>query len=230
MEFELWVRIIKESIEKKDIEPWNINIAEIADEYIGKIKELRRFDIRLSADVVLVAGILLRMKSQILYGECENVFNEEDVEDIEDEEYYEEEYIGEYELDDSKVKDQSTKKKKNNDKSKKQMSLNDLISTLKTELRKIKEKKPKKKREKTSLNVYEIVEEMIEEDDISDIMDNLISELEKSGGRFVFQAKFSSRDELIKNFLPSLYLSNDGKVILHQEEIFKDLIVELKNK
>ncbi|WP_018153581.1 MULTISPECIES: segregation/condensation protein A [Methanothermococcus] len=228
MEFELWVRIIKESIEKKDIEPWNINIAEIADEYIGKIKELRRFDIRLSADVVLVAGILLRMKSQILYGECENVFNEEDVED---EEYYEEEYIGEYDVDDSKVKDQLTKqKKKSNDKSKKQMSLNDLISTLKTELRKIKEKKPKKKREKTSLNVYEIVEEMVEEDDISDIMDYLISELEKSGGRFVFQAKFSSRDELIKNFLPSLYLSNDGKITLHQEEIFKDLIVELKNK
>ena len=79
MEFELWIRMIKESIEKKKIDPWNINIAEIADLYMGKIKEFKRFDIRLSADVILVGGILLRMKSEVLYGECE-VVNEEEYE------------------------------------------------------------------------------------------------------------------------------------------------------
>ncbi len=69
MDIELWVRIIKEGIKTKKINPWDINIEEVADFYINKIKELKRFDIKLSADVILVASILLRMKSEYLYNQ-----------------------------------------------------------------------------------------------------------------------------------------------------------------
>ncbi|WP_423792513.1 segregation/condensation protein A [Methanocaldococcus indicus] len=69
MDIELWVRIIKEGIKSKKLNPWDVNIAEIADYYINKIKELKNFDIKLSADVVLVGGILLRLKSESLYNE-----------------------------------------------------------------------------------------------------------------------------------------------------------------
>lgn len=129
MEFDLWVRIIKESIEKKDVDPWNINISEITDEYLGTIKELRRFDIRLSADVVLVAGILLRLKSQVLYGECENAFNEEE------EEVYEDDY-----RDDDYTEPEAVEKPKKEtakEVNPESMTLDGLISTLKTELKKL---------------------------------------------------------------------------------------------
>jgi len=164
MEFDLWVRIIKESIEKKDVDPWNINISEITEEYLGTIKELRRFDIRLSADVVLVAGILLRLKSQVLYGECETAFSEEE------EEVYEDDYRDDDYIEPETV--EKSKKEPAKDINPKSMTLDGLISTLNTELKKIKDAKPRKKREVVRPTaLYNLVEEMIEEDDISDIMD-----------------------------------------------------------
>jgi segregation and condensation protein A len=238
MEFELWVRIIKESIDKKNIEPWDINIADIADEYINTIKELRKFDIRLSADVILVGGILLRMKSQILYGECENTFNDEEemeeMEEINDDnfEYYGEEtdYNDTENIEDENIENKNIEKKKE-DKNKikqKNITFNDLISTLKSELDKVKKAKPKRKKHKKETPIYDIIEEMEEEYDISDLMENLISELQKEGS-FVFQNKFSSKKDMVKNFLPSLYLANDGRIEIYQEEIFKEIVLKYKN-
>lgn len=221
MEFDLWVRIIKESIEKKDVDPWNINISQITDEYLGTIKELRKFDIRLSADVVLVAGILLRLKSQALYGECENAFTEEE------EEVYEDDYRDEDYIEDEVV--EKPPKEPVKELNPESMTLDGLISTLKTELKKIKDTKPRKKREVVRPTaLYNLVEEMIEEDDISDIMELLVLELKKSGGKFTFQNKFKTREEIIRNFLPALYLANDGKIDIDQENLFDELNLELK--
>ncbi|MDK2929750.1 MAG: segregation and condensation protein [Methanococcus sp.] len=222
MEFDLWVRIIKESIEKKDVDPWNINISEITDEYLGTIKELRKFDIRLSADVVLVAGILLRLKSQVLYGECETAFNEEEEEEVYEDDYRDDDYIEPEAVEKPK---KETLKEINPE----SMTLDGLISTLKTELKKIKETKPRKKREVVRPTaLYNLVEEMIEEDDISDIMELLVLELKKSGGKFTFQNKFKTREEVIKNFLPALYLANDGKIDIDQENLFDEMNLKLK--
>jgi segregation and condensation protein A len=228
MEFELWVKIIKESIDKKNIEPWNINIADIADEYIKTIRELRKFDIRLSADVILVGGILLRMKSQILYGECENTFNDEEEMDDDELEYYEDELNYADIEDEKKENNKIEKKKKDKNKIKqKNITFNDLISTLKSELDKVKKTKPKR-RSKKETPIYDIIEEMEEEYDISDLMECLLSELRREG-RFIFQNKFSSKKDIVKNFLPSLYLANDGRIEIYQEEIFKDIVLKYKN-
>ena len=228
MEFELWIRMIKESIEKKKIDPWNINIAEIADLYMGKIKEFKRFDIRLSADVILVGGILLRMKSEVLYGECE-VVNEEEYED----EFYEDyDNYYDYDEDNEDVKITPPVRRPPAKVNKEKITLDDLIRTLRDELEKVKKKKTKKsKSNKKSEDLYgdvqDIVEELIEEDDVSDIIEKLLEDLRREK-IMVFQKKFSSKEDKVKYFLPSLYLANDGKVELIQEELFEDLIVKLR--
>ncbi|AEF96420.1 segregation and condensation protein A [Methanotorris igneus] len=227
MEFELWVRMIKESIEKKNVDPWNINIAEIADLYMSKIKELKKFDIRLSADVILVGGILLRMKSEVLYGECEVIDDEYE------EEFYEDydDYYG-YDEDNEDVKITPPVRRPPAKINKEKITLDDLIKTLRDELEKVKKKKTKKsksskKSEVILGDVQDIVEELIEEEDISDIIDKLLDDLRREK-IIVFQKRFSSKEDKVKYFLPSLYLANDGKVELIQEELFKDLIVKLK--
>ncbi|MBP2200793.1 segregation and condensation protein A [Methanococcus voltae] len=233
MEFELWVRIIKENISKKQVDPWNINISDIANEYLETIKELRKFDIRLSADVVLVASILLRMKSEILYGECENAFDDEEEDEVVNEDDRMDEDYNDLEtqpipiLTDPKTNENSTKQTT--------VTLDGLITTLQSELNKIKSKKPRKKRTQSpstiATNLNNLIEEMVEEDDISDIMDYIIEELGNSkDGNFIFQEKFDTREKVIKNFLPSLYLANDGKIDLLQEELFEELYVQLKSK
>ena len=148
----LWVRMIKEGIEKKNLNPWDVNIAEIADYYIQKIRELKKFDIRLSADVVLVGGILLRMKSEALYDECK-------VEEEEDDYDYYDDY---YDYDDVEEQPKKAKRKKEdkNKKSKKPVTVDELIKTIEKELNKV--KKSKKKREKKINEVEELIEELIE--------------------------------------------------------------------
>ncbi|UXM84606.1 segregation/condensation protein A [Methanococcus aeolicus] len=225
--FELWIRIIKESIDKKNIEPWNINISEIADEYIKTIKELRQFDIRLSADVVLVGSVLLRMKSQILYGECENTFNdnEEDPNTEFEEDGQFEEYSEDIENSEEINENLNNKDEKNKKKREKTITFNDLINTLKSELDKA--KKPKKSKNKTKgIAVFELREDMEEEEDISDIMEYLLKELHC--GEIIFQKKFQNPKDIVKNFLPSLYLANDGTIEIYQKELFKEIILKCK--
>ena len=214
----LWVRMIKEGIEKKNLNPWDVNIAEIADYYIQKIKELKKFDIRLSADVILVAGILLRMKSEALYDECK-------VEEEEDYDYYDDYY------DDIEEKPKKSRKKEKDDKdknkkSKKPVTVDELIKTIEKELNKV--KKSKKKREKKINEVEEIIEELIEEEDISDIITELLDDLMKEG-IIVYQERFKTREERVRYFIPSLYLANDGKAELIQEKLFGELIIKLKS-
>ncbi|CAB3287793.1 Segregation and condensation protein A [Methanocaldococcus lauensis] len=209
----LWVKMIKEGIEKKNLNPWDVNISEIADYYITKIKELKKFDIRLSADVILVGGILLRLKSESLYNECN--IEENDYEDF---------YIDDNEIKENNNTKKSVNKENNKDKkSKKTITVDELIKTIEKELKKV--KKSKRKKEKDIKEVEEIVEELLEEDDISDIIEKLLEDLMKEK-IIIYQEKFKTKDERVKYLLPSLYLANDGKVELIQEKLFEKLIIK----
>jgi segregation and condensation protein A len=214
----LWVRMIKEGIEKKNLNPWDVNIAEIADYYIQKIRELKKFDIRLSADVILVGGILLRTKSEALYDECK-------VEEEEDDYDYYDDY---YDYDDVEEQPKKAKRKKEdkNKKSKKPVTVDELIKTIEKELNKV--KKSKKKREKKINEVEELIEELIEEEDISDIIAELLEDLMREG-IIVYQERFKTKEERVRYFIPSLYLANDGKAELIQEKLFGELIIKLKS-
>ncbi|ACV24122.1 segregation/condensation protein A [Methanocaldococcus fervens] len=214
----LWVKMIKEGIEKKNLNPWDVNIAEIADYYIQKIRELKKFDIRLSADVILVGGILLRMKSEALYDECE-------IEEEEDYEYYEDDYFYDEDVE-TKPKKSQKKEKKENKKTKKPVTVDELIKTIEKELNKV--KKSRKKKEKKTKEVEEIIEELIEEEDISDIIAELLEDLIREG-IIIYQERFRTREERVRYFIPSLYLANDGKAELIQEKLFGELIIKLKS-
>jgi len=59
---------------KGEIDPWNIDVVELADKFLKKVEEL---DLRFSARVLLYAAILVRMKAEILVSEA--IFDEEEV-------------------------------------------------------------------------------------------------------------------------------------------------------
>jgi len=195
MEFELWVKMVKESIKKGKVDPWDINIAKVAEEYMKTLKELERFDIRLSADVILVGGILLRMKSQYLYERCA-----------------------------LKPEENKVLKRK---RSKRKITTEGLIDTLRQEVKKVKRMR-KKSEDKREEVLYEIIEEL-ENYDISELIESLISELKKEGV-IVFQERFPDRNSRVRNFLPCLYLANEGKVELFQEEVFKEIVVKYRRE
>ncbi len=70
-----WRELLAELVKSKQLDPWDIDIAEIVDNYIDIIKQMKILDLKIPANIVLAASILLHMKSDALslgFGDTEN--------------------------------------------------------------------------------------------------------------------------------------------------------------
>lgn len=61
-----WQAIIYELIQTEQLDPWDIDIALLAQRYLEKIRELEEANFFISSKVLLAASLLLRIKSEIL--------------------------------------------------------------------------------------------------------------------------------------------------------------------
>jgi len=61
-----WKIILLELIDTKKIDPWNIDIIEISDAFMKRVREMETLDLLVQANVILAAAILLRYKSDYL--------------------------------------------------------------------------------------------------------------------------------------------------------------------
>ncbi len=61
-----WKEVLLDLIHSNSIDPWNIDIHQLADAFMKKIKELESVDFALEANVILAAAILLKYKSEYL--------------------------------------------------------------------------------------------------------------------------------------------------------------------
>jgi len=61
-----WQAIIYDLINTEQLDPWDIDLALLANKYLEKIKSLEEANFLISSKVLLAASILLRLKSEIL--------------------------------------------------------------------------------------------------------------------------------------------------------------------
>jgi len=61
-----WKQMLLELIDQNRIDPWDVDIAVIADAFMKKIKEMEKLDLTIQANVILAAAILLKYKSEYL--------------------------------------------------------------------------------------------------------------------------------------------------------------------
>ena len=64
-----WQAILYELIQTEQLDPWDINIALLAQRYLEKIRQLEEANFFISSKVLLAASLLLRIKSEILLNE-----------------------------------------------------------------------------------------------------------------------------------------------------------------
>jgi alpha-N-acetylglucosamine transferase len=58
-----WKTMLIEIVSQESLDPWDIDIAILTNRFVDRIKKRRRPNLRISANVVLAASILLRYKS-----------------------------------------------------------------------------------------------------------------------------------------------------------------------
>lgn len=61
-----WKDILLELIASNSIDPWNIDLVELSDAFIKKVREMETMDFVVQANVILAASILLKYKSNYL--------------------------------------------------------------------------------------------------------------------------------------------------------------------
>ena len=64
-----WQNIIYDLVRTEEMNPWDIDVSEIAHKFLDMLKKLKEMDFRISGKVVLASAILLKLKSNKLLEE-----------------------------------------------------------------------------------------------------------------------------------------------------------------
>ncbi|MDE1850460.1 MAG: segregation/condensation protein A [Candidatus Micrarchaeota archaeon] len=203
-----WKEVLIDLARREKFDPWNVDIVEVVDKYIEAIKGMKVMDLRIPANIILAAAILLRLKSEMLG------FAEEEV----DESLPPEERPM-VTVDQLSFRLRIPPKRK--------MTLPELITALEEamKLKEIKENVSKEAPIPIQLNISPV--------DIEAEIENVYKLVKKSVDKSkmtTFSILSQGRgveEALLGVFIPLLFLSHKNKVVLIQERFFDEIIVAL---
>ena len=61
-----WREMLTELVDSRKLDPWDIDITNIVDGYVGAVKRMKILELHIPANIILAASILLRMKSDTI--------------------------------------------------------------------------------------------------------------------------------------------------------------------
>ncbi len=205
-----WKDLLMELVRKNKLDPGNIDIAEIVNSYVETVRALRVMDLRVPANIILAAAVLLRLKSEVLSFETEEQEMDEPMIDN---------VRSPVEVATLIPRVRLPRKSK--------VTLNELVEAL-DEAMKVKEKRSFQ----ANLPMPEIPI-MINAVDMEAEVDrlyNVIKEHVDSKNMTTFSylvGKSETEDALLGLFIPLLFLGNRTRVTLLQEKFFEEIIIAL---
>ncbi len=214
-----WQEIIYDLINSEQLDPWDINLSLLANRYLEKISILEEANFTLSSKVLLVASLLLRIKSELLLNRY--------IKDLDDILFKREEEVQQKitfeDFDDENMPELLPRTPLPRFK---KISLNELISALSkamnTEQRRVVRKEEEREiYEKTKLFMPKKSINLIER--IKNVHERVKS-LFETNERIKF-SEFSGpkKQDKIENFIPLLHLDNQNKLWMQQESHLKEI-------
>ncbi len=219
-----WQNIIYELVKSEEMDPWNINISLIANKFLGKLKELKETDFRISGKIVLASALLLKMKSKRLLDTDLMSFDtliagDENVLDVLEEL---EDQVIEYEKKElPKIVPRTPQPRK------RKVSVFDLVEALEKALEVENRRKqyivPEVRIEapRKSLDITIV---------IKDIYDRISGFFNKESSKKLTFSELipsDSKEDKVFTFIPLLHLDNQRKIDLMQDEHFGEISIHL---
>ncbi len=216
-EGEFWKDTLYEILSTMD--PWNVDIVKLAKEYSAKIEDMKDLNFKIPANALIVCAVLLRMKADVLIPE------ENKEEDYSDADIWED---GDYDDENSGLRD----KLNLTDISlipkrilKRKISAEELMmaidEALKSEKREI-----KIKRKVIERQIIEITPSANMRKSIDEIYKNIINFLNNSSPENIVKfSQISDKENIVRNFISLLFLSDEGKILLKQEELYGEIFI-----
>lgn len=209
-----WKTILIDLVKSNKMNPWDIDLAELANKYFQKIQALEKADLKLPANAILASTILLKFKARAI-----RISSIEDEEETAKEMTKEEIQFFEQNIPELRHGRQFRTGK---------ITLDELVSNIGAILEKTKQRgnilREKEIPEfKVSLNSPNI-EEKIEETYL------LIQKKADSQGITRFSQLITEKNpvEMVDVFIPMLFLTNKGKINIWQEEFWREIFIALQ--
>jgi len=221
-----WQSIIYDLIKTEQLDPWDINLAVLADKYLEIIKAMEEANFFLSSKVLLACALLLRLKAEVLINrDIQSV--DELLYGVEDKKKYEYERIN---LDDDEIpilvpRTPLPRYKK--------VSLQELMTALnkaiETENRRIKKEIKVRQAEKSALVVLPRLDKIPLKDRIAAVFAKIkMTIIKPEKMKMTFSELAPSREEKLSAFLPVLHLTNQDRLYLNQEKHFDEIYMMLE--
>ncbi len=221
IENSFWRDTLYEIINTMD--PWGIDIAELATRYSKKVERMQEMNFRVPANVVIVSSVLLRMKAEIVGFEGNGSFNLEEFVDPEDMGEFGYLQSGERHIDGGNGEMFIPLDVKPKRVPKRRVTAMELIAAIQQVLedkvikRKISENVIEAKPIVINLNID--IRELIEE------TYNKVMGILSKRDTVLFSELTGSKEEIITTFISLLHLWNNKRLKLTQERIFDEIYI-----
>lgn len=209
-----WETVLDEFVE--DMDPWAIDIIELAERYKRYIKRLERYDLEIPARMLVVCSVLLRMKVTLMQD------GPQDEQPPEEEPIMEE--VDDDPLDDIHIPDETIEPPVQN-RAERRVSLDELKDALDNALD-IHEKRQTRRTERRD-EPQDYID--IDETDITHKLNSLMDRLQSFFSRSDAAVRFSNllqdddTEERLETFIHVLHLETEEKVRCQQEEFLGDI-------
>lgn len=200
-----WKEMLLDLIHSNNMNPWNVDLSEITEKYIQKIKTMKSMDLRIPANVILASSILLKFKTLSLMVKEEPQESESvEIPKIEEE------------IPNLVFKPTAQRARR--------VTLDELVKAveevLNEQLKPRQQPMPKTfnitiKTENVNTIIKRIYDKMLVLKDNENLL--LFSQLKED----------SEKDNYVRNLLPLMHLMQDRKLNAWQEEVFGDIIIQL---
>jgi len=221
-----WQSLLYELVKTEQMDPWDIDVSQLARRYINVVKKMSAMDLRVSGKVVLAAAILLKIKSTRLLEEdltqFDNLISGESEESLLQEEGVEPSK-GRMKFDGLRLIPKTPQPRA------RKVSIYDLVEALQEAL----EVKRRRLLREDYVPDMQIPEKKY---DISQLMSSLYQRVmgfftSSAGSKLTFEQLVPSdrKEDKILTFIPLLHLANNLKVDLMQETPFGEIEIRLSN-
>ena len=205
-----WQEVLSTLVAEEGMDPLDIDITKLADLFMSYLQKLEKFDFRIPARFILVAAILLRMKTELL------------LEEEEKKQLRQGEQIPPINIEDIPLLTPPMIRKPT-----RTVTLEELIGALNKAF------EFKEKKETKGIRMKHAIERLIEEPKedieakITEIYNRIVKEHQIS-----FRALVPAwrRIDIVDTLLPLLHLSQRSKVTCDQPEMFQDIIITLREE
>ncbi|NCT00375.1 MAG: hypothetical protein COS36_06985 [Candidatus Altarchaeum sp. CG03_land_8_20_14_0_80_32_618] len=231
-EGEFWKDVLYEIISTMD--PWDVNIVELAKVYSAKIELMKNLNFRIPANALIVCAVLLRMKADVLIPDESKDDDYTDTDVVENDTYDDENIWlpDKLNLTDISLIPKRILKRK--------ISAEELINAI-NEVLKSERKEIKKKF--TEKRIIEITPSADIKKSIDEIYKKIINFLNNSSNKgsntgsntsnnnsssdSVKFSQISDNENIVRNFISLLFLWDEGKILLKQEELYGEIFILL---